>query len=395
MKSVLFCAFNLLLSSSVFSQGIVFEEIEWADALNRAKAEDKLIFLDAMTQWSQPCKIIQTYAYEDPQAGQFFNDNFINLQFDMEGFPGVELAERYQVYLYPTQLFIDGEGVVRHRGCGAMDATDLIALGKEALSDENISTLQKEYDDGNRDPDFLARMSTKLEEACLDNTAWMEYFFSELPRDEWTGEAAWTMINLNVNDPFSQQFQYLMKYHDLYALKYGKDTVDQKIYTVLLNQFTEIYEGEDLTLFAIQALKSIMNPLNFNKKNELEAMVDLQYSEEVEDWDLYCQSAVKVVEEQEITDPEQLNEFAWKIYVFSQENEIIMKARDWMEPIAKKFSEPTYIDTYASLLFKLGNIKDAIKWEKKAIREQESIDVEEDDDLLHYQLQLERFQSGL
>ena len=81
MKSVLFCAFNLLLSSSVFSQGIVFEEIEWADALNRAKAEDKLIFLDAMTQWSQPCKIIQTYAYEDPQAGQFFNDNFISNYF--------------------------------------------------------------------------------------------------------------------------------------------------------------------------------------------------------------------------------------------------------------------------------------------------------------------------
>ena len=387
------CLF-MLIGYQVDAQkiGIQFQDLEWSEALAKAKTENKLIFLNGMVQWSQPCKLMEEYTFSDAEVGEFFNEKFINLRIDMEAFPGSELADRYQVYLYPTLLFIDGEGNVVHRGCGAMESAALIEVGQRALDPENrLAGLQKKYDEGNRDPEFLAAMSNLLSEACLDQSAWVDHFFSELDQKEWTSRPAWTMISLNVQDPYSPYFQFLMKYKDLYIINFGKDTVDQKIYDVLLGQFTQIYEGEDLTLFAIQALKSIINPLEFGQKDELESMVNLQYAEEMEDWDLYCESAIKVVAQQEVQDPLQLNEFAWKIYVFSEDEAQLKTAKGWLEPLVNQYDDPSLIDTFASLIYKLGDPKSAIKWEKKAIRLAE---MAEDEDLLHYQLQLERFDSG-
>ena len=388
------CVFMLIgYQADAQKGGIQFQDLEWSEALKKAKSENKLIFLNGMAQWSQPCKLMDEYTFSDTEVGEYYNKNFINLSIDMEAFPGSELAERYQVYLYPTLLFINGDGMVVHRGCGAMDSAVLIDLGQRALDPETrLAGLQKKYDEGNRDPEFLATMSATLSDACLDQTAWVDHFFSELNQSQWTSKAAWTMISLNVDDPYSPYFQYLMKYKDLYVMNFGKDTVDQKIYDVLLSQFTQIYEGEDIRLFAIQALKSIIQPLEFGQKDELEAMVNLQYSEEKEDWDLYCKSAILVVSQQGVEDPLQLNEFAWKIYVFSEDEEQLKIAKGWLEPLIKQYDDPSLIDTYASLIYKLGDVKSAIRWEKKAVRLAE---MAEDEDLLHYQLQLERFESGL
>ncbi len=385
--------FSMIGYELVAQKGIQFQDLEWSEALTRAKEENKPIFLNAMAPWSQPSKLMEEYTYSDPEVGEFFNQQFINLSIDMEAFPGSELAERYQVYLYPTLLFINANGALIHRGCGTMESTALMDLGKTALDpDKRLDGQQKKYDEGNRTPAFLAEMSFTLSEACLDQTAWVDHFFSELDQKEWTSEAAWTMISLNVQDPYSPYFQYLMKYKDLYIINFGKDTVDQKIYDVLLSQFTQIYEGEDIRLFAIQALKSILHPLDFNQKDELEAMVNLQYAEEKEDWELYCKSAIQVVAQQGVEDPLQLNEFAWKIYVFSEDEQQLKTAQGWIEPLVKQYEDPSLIDTYASLMYKLGDAKAAIKWEKRAIRLAE---MAEDEDLLHYQLQLERFESGL
>ncbi len=394
MSRFIAIVFLMMLYHGMVAQSeLKFQKLEWSEALSMAKSENKLIFLNAMAEWSQPCKLMEEFTYSDPEVGEFYNQSFINMSVDMEVFPWTELAERYSVFLYPTLLFINGNGKVVHRGCGAMESTAMIQLGKTALDPEQrLEGIQKKYDEGNRDPEFLAEMSMMLNEACLDQSSWVDHFFGELEQNQWTSKPAWTMINFNVQDPYSPYFQYLMKYRDLYVMNYGKDTVDQKIYDVLLSQFSEIYNGEDYRLFAIQALKSIIQEMEFTRKEELSAMVNLQYAEEKEDWELYCESAILVVDQQAVEDPQQLNEFAWKIYVFSDDEQQLTTAKNWIEPLVNQYEDPSFIDTYASLLYKLGEIKAAIRWEKKAVRLAEDVEAE---DLLHYQLQLERFESGL
>lgn len=384
----LICLFIFTTASA--QDGISFRELEWTEALEKSAEENKLVFVSAYVDWSEPCEEIEKYTYSDKEVGEYFNENFINIRLDMEAFPGVELTEYYNIYGFPALLFVDETGTAVHRGCGALETGELIALGKEALSDQRLIDYRKKFEQGERSTAFLVDYSYKLETACMSTDRFVADYFKSVPQKEWVNEPSWTMINLNITDPYSDQFQYLMSYHDMFALRYGKDTVDQKIYNVLLSQFISIYDQEDFTLFAIQALRSLVSKLDFNQQGELSSLVNLQYADLKEDWPLYAESVLKVIEEQEVTDPEQLNEFAWKFYLFVDDQGQLSQAKDWMKKVLSDYPDATYHDTYASLLFKLGDQKGAVKYAERALQAAEI----EQQDLMHYEAQLQKFKGG-
>src|SRR5262245_56376781 len=97
------------------AQGIQFEHGSWQEAVAKAKAEGKFIFLDAYTTWCGPCKTMVAKTFPDSAVGRFFNTHFVNVKMDMERGDGVELSTRYKVWIYPTLLFLDAEGMIQHR----------------------------------------------------------------------------------------------------------------------------------------------------------------------------------------------------------------------------------------------------------------------------------------
>lgn len=392
MAKILFSA--IISISSIFcslaQEGVQFGDEDWVGALEKAKQENKLVFLEACVNWSQPCMMLQKFSLQNKEVGAFYNENFINIRMDMEAFPGVELVEIYEVYAFPSLLFINGNGEIVHRGCGVLNNEEMLELGKEALGEKNLAYYKKKFDSGDRSAAFIAEYSMLLEDACMGKEQFVEDYFNTVKAAEWTNEASWTVINLNVSDPYSDQFQYLMKNQAEFAGKYGKDTVDQKIHDVLLDQFIAIYEGADITLFATQALRKMLAEVDFNQKGELKSLVDMKYADLKQNWDLYAESAVKVVKEQEVTDPDQLNEFGWKFYLFINDQEKLQAAVEWMEQVLKNHPNATYMDTYASLLYKTGEQKKAVKFAEKALQAAEY----ELQDLMHYEAQLEKFESG-
>lgn len=390
-KSMILIGFALLAGYvSQAQDGVKFLGLDWEAALDKARVEQKLIFLEGYVTWSEPCEIMEKYTLSDKEAGDYYNERFINIQLDMEDFPGALLAEEYEVASFPVMLFVNGKGEVVHRGCGAIEAQEFIDLGKAALSENNLASMQAQFVGGERSLDFLVAYSLLLDDACLDSRQFVDTFFQELPHGQWMEEAAWTMINLNVDDPFSEPFQYLMAYHDMFSLKYGKDTVDQKIYNVLLDQLIDIYEGADLTLFATQALRQLISSVDFQDNQELISLTDLKTADLKENWPKYAENAVKVVSEQSVADPDQLNEFAWKFYLFVDDEQHLRQAAGWMKEVLKDYPDATYYDTYASLLFKLGERDEAIKYAEKALQAAE-IALE---DLMHYKTQLKLFGGG-
>jgi thioredoxin len=114
--------------------GIQFETGTWAEVLQKAKDENKIIFVDAYAKWCGPCKWMDKKVFVDPSVGAFFNENFINYKFDMEVGEGRAFASKYMIRNYPTFLFLDGEEKIVHRTIGSRAAEQLITLGKEALS---------------------------------------------------------------------------------------------------------------------------------------------------------------------------------------------------------------------------------------------------------------------
>ncbi len=115
-------------------EGIQFFHGTWKQALAKAKAENKMIFLDAYTTWCGPCKWMQTKSFPNKQLGEFYNSNFINVKMDMESGEGPRLLDRYPVEGYPTLFFIDFEGEVVIKEGGAKTPEQLIAMGKEAIA---------------------------------------------------------------------------------------------------------------------------------------------------------------------------------------------------------------------------------------------------------------------
>lgn len=110
-------------------EGIQFFEGSFAEAKAKAKAENKLIFMDAYASWCGPCKQMKATAFPDAQVGKLFNQKFINVAYDMEVGEGLALSEKYPVQGYPTLFFIDGNGQVVESMIGGRDAAGLLEIG--------------------------------------------------------------------------------------------------------------------------------------------------------------------------------------------------------------------------------------------------------------------------
>lgn len=102
--------------------------------LKEAQKTKKLLFLDAYTTWCGPCKMMNYGPFRDPEAGKFFNENFVNMKIDMERGEGPSVAMKYGVRAYPTLLFLNSSGEVVHRILGYHDAMMLVAEGRKALA---------------------------------------------------------------------------------------------------------------------------------------------------------------------------------------------------------------------------------------------------------------------
>lgn len=155
-RKITFLLFLVLVNYGVKGQGIQFFEGTWKDAMAKAKAEDKLLFVDAFAKWCGPCKAMAKNVFTQEKVGTYFNENFINLKLDMEEADGVTFGHKYPVSAYPTLFFIDGDGKVVKNIKGGQQPDGLIALGGDAIKKVDKSLRYEEkYLAGDRSFDLM------------------------------------------------------------------------------------------------------------------------------------------------------------------------------------------------------------------------------------------------
>jgi thiol-disulfide isomerase/thioredoxin len=119
MKRISALALLLLSAAALHAQGISFEEGDWASVLSKARAQNRLVYVDVYTTWCGPCKLLATNIFPKKEAGDYYNANFVNYRIDAEKGEGVTIAQQYHVTGYPTHLFIDpANSTVVYRGMG-------------------------------------------------------------------------------------------------------------------------------------------------------------------------------------------------------------------------------------------------------------------------------------
>ena len=113
------------------TRSIRFEEIGLEDVMAKAKKENRLIFIDAYTDYCQPCMLMVKNVFSLNAVADFYNQNFINLK--MHFGKEKELAEKYGTSGYPAFLFINGDGKLVYMESGYTEGDEFIGYGKTAL----------------------------------------------------------------------------------------------------------------------------------------------------------------------------------------------------------------------------------------------------------------------
>ena len=123
MKRVLaLLYFGVLAMGSIYAQGIEFFHGTYEEALQKARAEGKQIFVDVYTSWCGPCKMM---APAVEKLAEEYEGRAVIGKLDVE--ESMDIAGRYGVMNVPTLiLFKDGRAV--ERKVGLQSASDLRKL---------------------------------------------------------------------------------------------------------------------------------------------------------------------------------------------------------------------------------------------------------------------------
>ena len=169
MKKIVLAVFMAAMALSLSAQ-INFREGGFAEALEAAKSENKLVFMDCYTSWCGPCKLMASKEFVQEKAGEYFNPRFVSVKIDMEKGEGVELRKRYDVNAYPTLLVLNVKGELLCRHAGYLSVDELIDFAENGVKGGGLAGMHKRYAAGERSSEFIGEYLALLDDAAMSGT---------------------------------------------------------------------------------------------------------------------------------------------------------------------------------------------------------------------------------
>ncbi len=104
------------------------------EALQKAKKEGKMVFIDSYTSWCGPCKHLKNNILPNESLAQYINENYVPLAINIEKGEGPKLKRKYPHYTFPTLLFIKNDGRLKNKfsGLPTFGAQELLNFAKIA-----------------------------------------------------------------------------------------------------------------------------------------------------------------------------------------------------------------------------------------------------------------------
>ena len=350
-----------LCAGPLLADGIQFDQRDWAAVLAEAKADNRIVFVDAYTSWCGPCKTMSARVFTQAKVGAHFNANFLNVKMDMEGPLGRQLARKYNVLVYPTLLFVDGDGEVVHRSAGYQDAEQLINLSKAALDPaQQFGNLKRRFVRGERNPEFLYTYLLTAAEA-MDPTAGpaLEAYLDT--QNSWATDENRALIYRFADDLESPLFTYLVDNRAAFAQQLGEEAVTRKIEYLLQNN---LYNNPELTP---ESLYTTLQSIYPERARQLSDRFKMDYYQRRGQPEKFADAGFAYVDTYGSDDADLLNNIAWTIYESDVKKKTNKRALK-LALLAVEREENYYnADTVAALYTKLRKKGKAQAWIDKAI----------------------------
>lgn len=351
----------LLLPIFAAAQGMNFEHGEWAATLQKAKTENKLIFMDAFTTWCGPCKMMAKQTFPDAAVGEFYNANFVNVKMDMEKGEGIELAKKYDVNLYPTLLFIDGSGAVVHRVAGFHGPAEFLDLGKTATAPEKrLSNLEAKYKSGDRSADFLYQyLQTKAAAFSPDAAKIADEYLAT--QGDFGSEKNMEVIFNHAGNPESAGFKYFTKNKKQFEDKFGARQVAAKVEQTVAQHLSE---NPNISQAEVEKMFVSIYP---DEGMKMASAYKMTAARQRGDRPAFATAAIEHYKKYPCENADELNEVAWTFFKVVEDPKQLKTAVKWAKKSVKLQDAYYNNDTLAALLYKLKKKKPAIKAARKAI----------------------------
>jgi thiol-disulfide isomerase/thioredoxin len=377
-KLTLILIFILIINiPESFSQNrkITFIEKPWSEILALAKKENKLIFMDAFASWCGPCKWVAANIFTNDTIADYYNNTFICVSIDMEKGEGVQIRNTYGVQYYPSFLFINSNGEIVHENVGAArKIQDYIRMAKTALNpEENLAGYKKKFNAGNTSDTFIAAYLSMLSDAYLPTRPVLEQYFSTKSEEEMLSRPIGSIILRYVNEMDMPQFDFLVKHQQEYARIFTRDSVDSKISGIFMTALMKQTRTASMTDTMYNMMKRKILQSGFDGAAKVVFTSDLNLFQTRKENQKFLDLVYMDLEKYYPEDHNMLNNVSWQVGQICLKMpaqdalKYLNKALLWSKRSISIKSEPDNNDTYAYLLFKTGNTKKAIKYEKIAI----------------------------
>ncbi|RXQ95553.1 thioredoxin [Ancylomarina salipaludis] len=368
---------GLFISTASMAQNrsVEFEHAKWDKVLKKAKKSNKLIFVDCYTSWCGPCKMMAKDVFTQDHVADYFNANFVNYKLDMEKGEGPALKPGWKINAYPTFLVINAKGEVIHRVVGAYSADEFIAYIKEAQSDDkNFAALQKEYEAGKRDGEFMFSYLRSLRMANLgkEEAEKADVYISSLKKEDLLKKENWNIVKYFMKNPATDEFRFLVKNRAKLAEVLGAEEVDAKIYKTYnkkIEEYSYFYPGKGRVYDkkGFDALITDLQNSNYDKASELIAIALKNEYSRLNDWDKYAYTIDAALDFSLVR--ENADKFRYfdsaasTIAKVSKDKDLLLKALRWADYAARNETRPEhksgYLATKANLLELVGNVEEA------------------------------------
>ena len=369
MKKIL-TAFLIILSVLSFAQeGIKFETSDFKTILAKAKKENKLIFLDAYTTWCGPCKLMAKNIFTLKSVGDHYNANFVNAKIDMEKGEGIDIAKKYDVKVFPTYLFIDGNGELVHRTVGYVPEKEFIQFAKDASDpSKRVAALKERFEKGEKDPEFLKNLVnlTAFTEADYAGKVFEQYITAKANTPLAADDMQMLFMTLkNSESPaykiFKDKKADLLKF--MPEKSYEATDKSLKINTVIKKAYNEESKTYDENKF-IEGTKDFLT-----KDEAVKYLSKIKAGKALKDKDIatYEKLTLETYKDYTNFNSNELNSIAWNFFENVTNKSSLETALKWAQESVKQSENSANTDTLANLYNKLNDKANAKIWAEKAI----------------------------
>ncbi len=241
MKKTLLAFVFGMLTLSVFPQkeALFLDNEPWENVLKQAQKANKKVFVDCYTSWCVPCKHLMNVIFPQKIVSDYLDSTFICVKYDIEQKNGKEFEARYpnRILAIPTMFVTDPRGNLLHVLRGAREADDLLDKLKDGLSGKPLYEIEKEYQQGNRELNFIKRYLWFLEECAGDQRRSEKVagdYAAQFPMDSLLNPDIWNMVGGFIwRDMYSREYRFILEHLEGFGKIEDYYKLEDRLYDVL------------------------------------------------------------------------------------------------------------------------------------------------------------------